>query len=40
MAIEWVEPKTNWSSNDRFNIADFNRIKNNLEFLCTKVLIY
>lgn len=38
MAIEWVEPKTNWSSNDRFNIADFNRIKNNLEYLHAKAV--
>lgn len=38
MAIEWVEPKTNWSSNDRFNITDFNRIKNNLEYLHAKAI--
>lgn len=36
MAIEWTEPKTNWSSTDRFNISDFNRIKNNLKWLHNK----
>lgn len=38
----WVAPKTDWHSSvdsdgnyigDRFNASDFNRIKNNLEFL-------
>ena len=38
MAIEWTEPKTNWSSNDRFNISDFNRIKNNILWLHEKSL--
>lgn len=33
MAIEWIEPKTDWISTDRFNISDFNRIKNNLLWL-------
>ena len=28
--MEWITPKTNWTVNDRFNIADFNRIKNNV----------
>lgn len=36
MAVEWTEPKTNWSPNDRFNIADFNRIKNNILWLYEK----
>lgn len=36
MAIEWTEPKIDWSSNDRFNIEDFNRIKNNLKWLHNK----
>ena len=36
MAIEWTEPKTNWSATDRFNISDFNRIKNNLKWLHNK----
>lgn len=29
----WHTPKTNWKSTDRFNIEDFNRIKNNLIYL-------
>ena len=36
MAIEWTNPKTDWSLNDRFNIEDFNRIKNNLKWLHNK----
>lgn len=28
--MAWQTPKTNWNSNDRFNIGDFNRIKNNI----------
>lgn len=31
--MAWITPKTNWISTDRFNIADYNRIKNNLEYL-------
>lgn len=31
--MAWITPKTNWISADRFNIADYNRIKNNLEYL-------
>ena len=34
--IEWKKPKTDWKSSDRFNIVDFNRIKNNLRFLHQK----
>jgi hypothetical protein len=26
----WIQPKTNWTKDDCFNAADFNRIKNNL----------
>lgn len=29
----WHTPKTNWTVNDRFNYADYNRIKNNLTYL-------
>lgn len=29
----WTTPKTNWTGADRFNISDFNRIKNNLQYL-------
>lgn len=32
MAI-WQEPKTDWTSDDRLNYQDYNRIKNNLEYL-------
>lgn len=28
--MAWTTPKTNWQATDRFNITDFNRIKNNL----------
>lgn len=39
--MSWVTPKTDWHgetvdgiySGDRFNASDFNRIKNNLEYL-------
>lgn len=30
---KWVSPKVNWKPTDRFNIVDYNRIKNNLEYL-------
>ena len=33
---EWISLKTNWVSTDRFNIADYNRIKNNIKWLCDK----
>lgn len=29
----WNTPKTTWTKEDRFNIKDYNRIKNNLVFL-------
>lgn len=41
-SVEWINPKTDWNGytdsdgvyhGDRFNIEDFNRIKNNLRFL-------
>jgi len=31
--MAWSTPKTNWSATDSFNIADYNRIKNNLQYL-------
>ena len=40
--LKWEKPKTDWNANldengnyigDRFNASDYNRIKNNLEFL-------
>ena len=38
----WITPKTNWRGEfigdvyvgDKFNATDFNRIKNNLSYLC------
>lgn len=33
MAFVWNEPKTDWIETDRFNIQDYNRIKNNLAYL-------
>lgn len=33
MAIDWIEPKINWVSTDRFNLEDFNRIRNNILWL-------
>lgn len=29
----WAKPKINWDINSRFDMRDFNRIKNNLEYL-------
>lgn len=29
----WTSPKTNWKSSDYFNIEDYNRIKNNLDYI-------
>ena len=29
----WQEPKTDWTADDRLNYRDYNRIKNNLEYL-------
>lgn len=29
----WTEPKTNWVSTDYVNYSDYNRIKNNIEYL-------
>lgn len=31
--IEWEEPKTDWTTTDRFNLTDYNRIRNNLMVL-------
>ena len=44
----WTQPKTNWSGSsvngvytgDHFTCVDFNRIKNNLEFLRDIAIIY
>lgn len=29
----WIEPKTDWVSTDYINYTDYNRIKNNIEYL-------
>ena len=29
----WAKPKINWDISSRFDMRDFNRIKNNLEYL-------
>ena len=33
----WHTPKTDWKATDRFNFEDYNRIKNNLQWLHDKV---
>ena len=38
MAVVWMEPKTDWKITDRFNITDFNRIKNNISYLHEKAM--
>ena len=36
--MSWITPKTDWTATDRFNISDFNRIKNNIEYLHTEAV--
>lgn len=31
--MEWIEPKTYWTSNDYFNSEDYNRIIGNIAYL-------
>lgn len=31
--MSWMEPKTDWTGDDRFDAPNYNRIKNNLLFL-------
>lgn len=31
--MAWIEPKTNWTSQDFFNIEDYNRIIGNIAYL-------
>lgn len=31
--MSWTEAKTNWVATDHFNISDFNRIKNNIQYI-------
>lgn len=37
--MAWIEPKTDWTSSTRFNIEDYNRIKNNLTYLHDVALV-
>ena len=37
--MAWIEPKTDWTSSTRFNIEDYNRIKNNLTYLHNVALV-
>lgn len=32
--MEWITPKIDWVYSDYFNVGDYNRIKNNLLYLC------
>lgn len=34
--MAWSTPKTDWIVSDRFNITDYNRIKNNIQWLLDK----
>ncbi len=34
----WHPPKTDWAQTDRFNFKDYNRIKNNIEYLHQKAV--
>lgn len=34
--VIWNAPKTDWTKDDKFNLEDYNRIKNNLVFLSKK----
>ena len=37
--MSYITPKTDWVRTDRFNISDYNRIKNNLNYLHEKACI-
>lgn len=34
----WIEPKINWVESDRFNLSDYNRIKNNIAHIYSMAL--
>lgn len=36
--MAWTTPKTDWVSTDKFNIVDYNRIKNNIAYLGNLIL--
>jgi len=35
----WIQPKTNWSEKDYFNIEDYNRIKNNINEIRSQAIL-
>lgn len=35
----WIQPKTNWSENDYFNVEDYNRIKNNINEIRSQAIL-
>ena len=35
--MSWITPKTDWVYTDYFNVADYNRIKDNLLYLCDQI---
>ena len=35
--MNWITPKTDWQTGDKFNATDYNRIKNNLLYLHVKI---
>jgi hypothetical protein len=36
----WISPKTNWNSEDYFNVADRNRIEGNTDYVADLVAIW
>jgi hypothetical protein len=36
--IRWTTPKTNWTRDESENVEDFNRQKNNVEYIATVVM--
>ena len=36
--VKWKTPKVDWKPTDKFNFVDYNRIKNNLEYLHEKAI--
>ena len=37
--MSYITPKTDWVATDKFNISDYNRIKNNLNYLHEKACL-
>lgn len=38
--MAWVTPKTDWTSNDYFNISDLNKIEGNIQYLSDLIESY